>query len=267
MLNVDDILNAMEPISLDEMSAVKLMNRIDTKYVADDLTVAKLFSLIKDEYYVQEIDGKRVAKYDSVYYDTPDNHMYIIHQAKKLKREKLRVRNYVDTGNYFCEVKHKNNHGRTKKKRIEVGQEVFNDIKSDPATREFVENQLPTYDFEGFEKKLSTAFDRITIVNKGKTERITIDYNVRFHNFENGNDEGIAPLIIMELKRDGQCESFFQKTLFELRVKPLSISKYCIGRALTDKTLKQNRFKKKIIKLEKLKKLREYAVTSDNAEL
>lgn len=267
MLNINDILNEMTPISLDEMSAVKLMNRIDTKYVADDLTVAKLFSLIKDDYYVQEIDGKRVAKYDSIYYDTVDNHMYIIHQDKKLKRDKLRVRNYVDTGTYFCEVKHKNNHGRTKKKRIEVGENVFLDVKSDEKTREFVENQLPTYDFDGFMKKLSTSFERITIVNKGKTERITIDFNVRFHNFENGNDTGIAPLVIMELKRDGQCESIFQKALFELRVKPLSISKYCIGRALTDKTLKQNRFKKKIIKLEKLKKLREYAVASNNAEL
>ena len=258
----NDILREMTPISLDDMSAVKLMNRVDTKYVADDLTVAKLFSLIKDDYYVQEIDGKRVAAYDSVYYDTADNHMYIIHQDKKLKRDKLRIRNYVDTGNYFCEVKHKNNHGRTKKKRIEVGAGVFADLKSDPEVREFVEKQLPDYDFDGFVKKLSTSFDRVTVVNKGKTERITIDFNVRFHNFDNGNESGIAPLIIMELKRDGRCESIFQKTLFELRVKPLSISKYCIGRALTDKTLKQNRFKKKIIKLEKLKKLREYAFTS-----
>ena len=267
MLNINDILNEMTPISLDEMSAVKLMNRVDTKYVADDLTVAKLFSLIKDDYYVQEIDGKRVAAYDSIYYDTVDNHMYIIHQDKKLKRDKLRVRNYVDTGTYFCEVKHKNNHGRTKKKRVEVGENVFHDLKCDKKTREFVEKELPDYDFDGFEKKMSTSFERITVVNKGKTERITVDFNVRFHNFENGNDNGIAPLVVMELKRDGRCESIFQKTLFELRVKPLSISKYCIGRALTDKTLKQNRFKKKIIKLEKLKKLREYAVTSNNAEL
>ena len=265
MLIINDILNEMTPISLDEMSVVKLMNRIDTKYVADDLTVAKLFSLIKDEYYVQEIDGKRVASYDSVYYDTVDNHMYIIHQDKKLKRDKLRIRNYVDTGNYFCEVKHKNNHGRTKKKRIEVGENVFADLNAETSVREFVEKELPTYDFDGFMKKLSTTFERITVVNKGKTERITIDFNVRFHNFENGNDNGIAPLVIMELKRDGQCESFFQQTLFELRVKPFSISKYCIGRALTDKTLKQNRFKKKIIKLEKLKKLREYAITSTDS--
>ena len=168
MLSVDDIVNAMSPISLDEMSAVKLMNRVDTKYVAHDIIVAKLFSLIKDEYFVQEVEGKRVAAYDSVYYDTEDNHMYIIHQDKKLKRDKLRIRNYVDTGNYFCEVKHKNNHGRTKKKRIEVGQEVFEDLRSDAATRAFVEKELPDYDFDGFVKKLSTSFDRITVVPQGE---------------------------------------------------------------------------------------------------
>ena len=76
MLNINDILNEMTPISLDEMSAVKLMNRVDTKYVADDLTATKLFLLIKDEYYVQEIDGKRIARYDSIYYDTVDNLLY-----------------------------------------------------------------------------------------------------------------------------------------------------------------------------------------------
>ena len=280
MGNLNDILNGMTPISLDEMSAVKLMNRVDTKYVADDLTVERLFSLIKDDYFVQEIDGKRVAAYDSVYYDTADNHMYIIHQDKKLKRDKLRVRNYVDTGTFFCEVKHKNNHGRTKKKRIEVGEKVFEELKSDEKVREFVEKELPSSSPRARTvanccglpappswRPGSPSFERITVVNKGKTERITVDFNVRFHNFDNGNDGGIAPLVVMELKRDGRCESVFQKTLFELRVKPLSISKYCIGRALTDKTLKQNRFKKKIIKLEKLKKLREYAVTSNNAEL
>ena len=266
MENVNDILMKFEPISLADMSAVKLMNRIDTKYVADDLTVMRLLSIISDDYFVQEVEGKRVASYNSIYYDTADNHMYIIHQDKKLKRDKLRVRNYIDTGNYFCEVKHKNNHGRTKKKRIEVGEGVFADLNSDPAVREFVTKELPDYDFNGFLKKLSTSFDRITVVNKGKTERITIDFNVRFHNFDNDNDGGIAPLVIIELKRDGRCESIFQKTLLDLRVKPLSISKYCIGRALTDKTLKQNRFKKKIIRLEKLKKLRENAFTTVNAE-
>ena len=99
MLNINDILNEMTPISLDEMSAVKLMNRVDTKYVADDLTVAKLFSLIKDDYYVQEIDGKRVAEYDSIYYDTVDNHMYIIH---------IMMKRNISSEEYKCTSDHLN---------------------------------------------------------------------------------------------------------------------------------------------------------------
>ena len=264
---INDILKEMAPISLADMSAVKLMNRIDTKYVADDLTVARLLLMIKEDYYVQEIEGKRIAAYDSIYYHTLDNQMYILHQNKKLKRDKLRVRNYVDTGNYFCEVKHKNNKGRTKKKRIEIGVADFNDISNNAALRDFVEKELPIYDFNRFERKLETSFDRITLVNKGKTERITIDFNVSFHNYENGNNDGLAPNVVIELKRDGQCESIFQKTLLMLRVKQLRVSKYCIGRALTDKKLKQNRFKKKLIILEKLKKIRENASSTISSEL
>ena len=43
--------------------------------------------------------------------------------------------------------------------------------------------------------------------------------------------------------------------MLELRIKPLKISKYCIGTALTTPEVKQNRFKAKIHKLHKLQLL------------
>ena len=46
--------------------------------------------------------------------------MYLIHHDRHLVRDKVRVRTYVDSHLTFCEVKHKNNKGRTKKKRIAV---------------------------------------------------------------------------------------------------------------------------------------------------
>jgi len=258
---INDILQMMRPISLAEMKAVKLMNRIDTKYVADNESVATILSLVNDCYFVQEIDGKRVADYDSVYYDTPDCNMYTIHHDRKLKRDKLRVRNYVDTGNFFCEVKHKNNKGRTKKERIEVGKQDFDEIKTNDAIRNFVEKELPQYDFNCLNKKLETRFDRITLVNREKTERITLDFNVSFHNFTNGVDGGLSPLVVMELKQDSRCNSIFGKTLFMLRIKPLRVSKYCIGMAMTDDLVRKNRFKKKMMKLNNIK---ENAFTDTN---
>lgn len=46
--------------------------------------------------------------------------MYRMHHCGKKVREKIRVRTYLDTNDTFLEIKNKNNHGRTKKKRILV---------------------------------------------------------------------------------------------------------------------------------------------------
>jgi len=41
--------------------------------------------------------------------------------------------------------------------------------------------------------------------------------------------------------------------LFELRIRPFKVSKYCIGTCMTRPEVKQNRFKKKLRRIEKLK--------------
>lgn len=61
----------MTPISLAEMAGVKLMNRIDTKFVAPACLLPEILRLAQQDYYVQEIDGQRLTAYDTLYYDTP----------------------------------------------------------------------------------------------------------------------------------------------------------------------------------------------------
>ena len=110
----------MTPISLAEMAGVKLMNRIDTKFVANARLLPEILRLAQQDYYVQEIDGQRLTAYDTLYYDTLDLQMYLRHHDRQLRRQKIRVRTYVDSQLTFLEVKNKSNKGRTKKKRIEV---------------------------------------------------------------------------------------------------------------------------------------------------
>ena len=57
----------------------------------------------------------------------------------------------------------------------------------------------------------------------------------------------------MELKQDGRAHSLLKDVLFELRIRPFKVSKYCIGTCLTRPEVKQNRFKKKLRRIEKLK--------------
>lgn len=249
---IHDIVNSMKPITLDEMKGVKLMNRVDTKYLVTSEELLAILRGIRGNYYVQEVEGKRLSPYSTLYYDTPELTMYIIHHDRHLVRDKVRVRTYVDSQLTFCEVKHKTNKGRTKKKRIEILPGT--NIVENPETAAFLAERQP-YPVESLSPHLETAFDRFTLVNYEMTERLTIDCNLTFNNVVSGTKASMDSLVIMELKQDGRAHSLLKEVLFDLRIKPYKISKYCIGTAMTRPEVKQNRFKKKIRRINKLKSL------------
>lgn len=241
----------MEVIHLEEMDSIKLMNRVDSKFVTTDQMLERILEMADKRYRVLEVDGKTVADYDSLYFDTATLRMYIAHQNGKLTRQKVRTRTYVSSGDTFLEIKRKNNHGRTKKKRIQIPLEYFRNFSAAEGAADYLEKHS-WFKADELSPKLSTQFRRITLVNNEKTERLTIDRNLHFHNFVSGIDASLDGAVIIELKQDGLCYSPMREILSELRVKPLRVSKYCIGTALTDPTVIKSRFIEKIRKIEKL---------------
>lgn len=243
-MSISSLLNKFEPISLAEMEGVKLMNRIDTKYAVPMAVLPAILRAAKSEYFAQEIDGKRIATYDTVYYDTESLDMYLRHHDRQLVRQKIRIREYVDSHLTFLEIKRKNNKGRTKKKRIA--------LPAEPSVIEQFVAAKSRYEWSEVTPRLSTKFHRITLVNRAKTERLTIDMDLVWQNMLSGESRTFPELVIIELKRDGNAPSRMTQIMQDLRIKPLKISKYCIGTALTNPQLKQNRFKKKIRSIEKM---------------
>ena len=242
-----EVIKLFEPISLEQMSGVKLMNRTDTKFVTTTERLQQLLQMAQNDYYVQEIDGSRNLEYDTTYFDTMQFDMYNQHQWNHTNRQKIRFRTYCISGLQFMEVKTKNNHGRTKKKRIEVtDMNVCEQAKSD-----FLGKYL-RYEVDTLQPALNNHFSRITLVNKAKTERLTIDSALRFHNLVSGVDRDMDDLVIIELKRDGLVYSPVLEMLRQLRIHPHGFSKYCMGSALTNSELRINRFKRKLIEINKI---------------
>ena len=235
------LLNTFAPITLAEMKSVRLMNRVDTKFVTTLPRLMQLLEMAKGEYFVQEIDGERNSAYTTLYYDTPRLDMYIMHHNGCLGRQKVRVRQYVDSNLTFLEVKNKNNHRRTRKKRITV---TGFDITGEQQ-REFLK-PLCWWDVDTLQPALRNWFNRITLVNKGKTERVTIDTGLRFHNFRSGRDTSLDQAVVIELKRDGNRPSPLLAMLRDLHIHAHGFSKYCMGTALSNPDVKQNRFKPKL---------------------
>lgn len=252
MIELNDILNRMAPITLQQMEGVKLMNRIDSKYLTDRATLTQLLERIADQYYVQHNEDIILAKYHTLYFDTKNLAMYIAHHNKILNRQKIRVRTYLTSNTTFFELKRKNNRGRTKKKRIEIPIENFENCLTLEAVDKFL-HKRSRYQREELIPTLENSFTRITLVDKSMHERITIDSNITFINRQTHLNYGIEPLVVIEVKREmGAAPSPINIGIRDLRIKPCRMSKYCIGTALTNPKAKQNRWKQKIHYINKI---------------
>ncbi len=256
-MSISSQISKYDPISLSEMENVKLMNRIDTKYAVPISVLPAILEAAQADYFAQEIDGQRIATYDTMYYDTDTLDMYVRHHDRQLVRQKIRVRQYVESDLTFLEIKRKNNKGRTKKKRIAVpgfaiSANTFGESKRETWSVEDFIAAKSRYQWSELSPHLSTRFHRITLVNKAKTERLTIDMDLVWDNVVTGESKTFPELVIVELKRDGNVPSPMNKIMLDLRIHQLKISKYCIGTALTTPKIKKNRFKSKIRKIEKL---------------
>jgi len=247
---IDGLLGTMSPITLDEMAAVRLMNRTDTKFVTTKPQLLRLLSLARSGYLVQEVFGHRLSPYSTTYWDVADGHdMFCQHLCARRPRTKVRLRTYLDTQTTFLEVKQKDNHGKTSKKRICV---PFNEEVIAAGEEQAFLEKTSGFPLQGLRPTLSNRFDLITLVNVAHTERLTIDVNLYFQNCETGCAAMLDNLVIVELKCDGRQPSTILPLLRQLRIKPSAFSKYCIGSAVTNSELRQNRFKPLLHKLARL---------------
>ncbi len=244
MLN--NLLNSFEPISLDEMDNVKLMDRTDTKYTFHSEILPTVLEQLKDSYRVLRINDTYQSNYKTLYYDTNELSLYYKHHSGKLNRYKVRHRSYVDSNIGFLEVKFKNNKGRTIKDRIK-NNEVL--LQWTEEARHFLAKKTP-YLPDTLVPNLWVNYSRITLVNKTSNERLTIDLNLEF--IKGDREKSMKSLVIAEVKQEKNQPSRFKELMKQLRIREGSISKYCMAVALTGEQVKINSFKAKLIQLQKI---------------
>jgi hypothetical protein len=240
-------IEAFAATSLGEMSAIKLLNRHDTKYVFHERKLAAILDDLKENYYVLEIDGKRLLSYENQYFDTEDFTFYNKHQRGMLNRTKIRIRKYVESDLSFIEIKKKTNKSRTIKNRIALT--AHEDIKSDRVIN-FIESNS-TIKVSELSEILLINFQRITLAHKNLEDRCTLDINL--HASWNGKNYNFEHLVIAELKQEKfKHSSDFNLSLKKNKVYSGGFSKYCFSFSSLNSDLKNNSFKPKIHQLNKI---------------
>jgi hypothetical protein len=237
----DKIISKYTSVSLKEIDEVKLMSRIDRKYWFHISKLQQILEQTLSEYYILEIDGQRLMDYQTTYFDTPENSMYLKHHNGKMNRHKIRQRKYVSTNNSYLEVKLKTNKKVTIKNRVEAEFERHRFLQSEIS---FIKNETP-YAGDVLVPVLNNKFKRLTLIHKDKLDRCTIDISPVFWNEK--NTVNINELGIFELKRGHSLKaSPIVSILRNLKIRQRGMSKYCTGRALLESGLKQNAFKPRL---------------------
>lgn len=236
-------LDIFTPISLSEMNEAALMKRTDTKFLVRTADLPTILACLNESYSVLQVGADRLMTYNSAYYDTPNAYFYHMHHNGLAHRVKVRIRNYVESNLSFLEVKQKDSYGNTIKKRIKVAE-----------APQVLQNELHQFvttttgqNFE-LEQSISNSFNRFTLVRQDLKERVTFDTNLAF----DGNSfyPGLAIVELKQARLDRN--SLLYSTLKACGTHPYSISKYCMGMAANSPELKQNQFKPKFIKINKL---------------
>jgi hypothetical protein len=245
MDRTEEIIGQFNPVSLLQTESVRLLNRVDTKYLFPFSKLQNILQDLLEGYFVLEINGVRQCQYNTVYFDTPDLLMYRTHHNGKQNRYKIRARRYVESDTHFFEIKFKNNKARTIKERTKCTDIEEIGLKS----AQFLETKTP-FLAQNLIPSLHVNYTRITLVSKSYSERLTLDLNLSFE--QNGSKHAYPGVVIAELKQDKSAHSLAMEVLRKHRIENLSVSKYCLGIFHLYPNAKRNRFKMKFQQIAKM---------------
>lgn len=215
--------------------------RNDSKFLAPIAALDELLACFAPDYLLLENNGSRVALYHTEYLDTVDYNMYFEHQRDRAHRFKIRRRRYGNESQFWLEVKEKMPDGKTVKHRL------FNPSSDEEAG--FVQKHTP-YRWDELLPSLQVKYERITLLHKSLPLKVTLDSKLTAS--DSNKTVHFNELLIVEFKSENKECNRVEKLMKPMRLKPCSLSKYCIAMATLHPELKQNAFKPTLLQIKKV---------------
>ncbi len=233
--------DSLIPVALTELNQAQLHDRVESKVILAEVDLPEAIERLAGEYRVMEHEDSRVQRYRNDYFDTSDLRNYHEHHNQNGRRVKVRYLSLIHSDLTFFEVK-RSIHGRTVKER-RASCPSQQELSPADATFFFRTTGLrPSL----LQPSVSISYDRILLVKQDLSERVTVDINLEF---AHGGNVATAPgLAICEFKQPRL--DLRSPAIEALDRRPQMFSKYCIGLASCDSSLRRNRFKKVFRNLE-----------------
>ena len=227
----------------------EVFNRVEKKYTLNKLQAEKLIKMISNYIESGEYPYSKIC---NIYFDTENDELIRKSIEKPLYKEKVRLRSYGvpnKTDKVFFEIKKKFK-GVVTKRRIDLSLEEAYKYMEDgtiPNTNRQIFNELD-YCFNRYNLKpnMYISYERYSYAGKeDKNFRVTFDTNILSRDYDLNLDKGDYgeklldnDTYLMEVKCLGSMPIWFTKALTELKIYPVSFSKY--GKIYTKKILEEN---------------------------
>ncbi len=226
--------------SLEEvLAAADLQTRTDRKYLVPPVIFEAFVDGIRDSYRVLDIGGLRTFRYESVYFDTPELASYLGAARGRRRKFKVRTRTYLDSGESVLEVKTEGGREQTLKERLPYRIELRDRIDATGAA--FIEELIALDGGAGaLQPVLTTRYARTTLVDLERGARITCDADLELTDPAGGH-AAMRDHVLVETKA-ASTAGHADRLLWQLGVRPATISKYCVGLAALNPSLPSNRW-------------------------
>ena len=240
MTQMTPIVESFTPITLEEtIDRASLQRRVDTKYLTDHVAVANLLGELAGSFQVLQIQGLRAFRYRSEYLDSPGRDAYRAHLQGRRRRYKCRVRHYVDSGESQMEVKLTGSRGETTKLRAPYGaDQSVGDCADFLAT--CVADAYGLRIDHRLRPVLSAGYQRITLVSRSSPERVTLDNGLGFLDLATQRGCSLSEAQWIVETKTARGQGLANAKLRDLHVRPVSLSKYILGVALTNPEVRVN---------------------------
>ncbi|MEV6693591.1 polyphosphate polymerase domain-containing protein [Micromonospora sp. NPDC051196] len=221
----------LAPVGLTELvDQAALQTRIDRKYVVPLDELPHLLAELSAYARVLDIDGARVFRYESVYFDTPRLASYHYAAYRRRRRFKVRTRSYLDSAQCWLEVKISGARGSCTKHRLPYRPQ---DRATVHPGRAFVQEALEREAVcppagSALDPVLVTTYRRMTLLLPATASRVTVDTDLTWQ--DGDRILRLPDLAVVETKT-GRAVSPADRLLWQRGTRPVRISKYATGLA------------------------------------
>jgi hypothetical protein len=203
-----------------------LQRRIDRKFLLGGSALPPLFGHLRSAYVLVLAGDREWARYESVYFDTPERELFHAHRRGVRPRYKIRIRHHVDRGLSFLEVKHKERSGRTTKTRLAL---PCGADRLTPRELQFIGAHVPVTTTR-LVPCVAVSFLRLTLLGRDAHERLTFDRRLRLS--DDVRVEQLPDVVVAEVKQERHASGGAVAALLAQHAREAAVSKYCLGTVL-----------------------------------